>query len=223
MKLFNSDRSVDELRLQLAETKRAQASAQGAVAAAEAAFDDAGDSATAKALSKARDVLLEATEHVARAERLVKAGEERATARKREEQEALFDELSQKTTEEAAAEAGRKFGEEEADLVIRLAIIRAKRKQVRDALRALEVQRDGVGRSLGYDVTSAQTWGQMPDGRIVFFPTAADAAASPDIVRRRLADRIAQCRNGDPLIPFLYSSEPKRADYAPTNTYFSNE
>lgn len=69
--------SLDDLRGQLEHARGALVDAKRAVAAGQIAFDDAGSSDAEKTLIVAREAERSATEHVARAERLLAAAEQR--------------------------------------------------------------------------------------------------------------------------------------------------
>ncbi|MGC4088331.1 MAG: hypothetical protein QM756_10610 [Polyangiaceae bacterium] len=75
--------SLDGLREQLNQRKAAHADAQRAVTSAQLVFDTAGDDDSMRALRRARDAAQDASDHVARLERLVAAAESDAAAAER--------------------------------------------------------------------------------------------------------------------------------------------
>jgi hypothetical protein len=84
--------SSEALREQLAQRQAAHADAKRAVASAQIVFDTAGDDESMRLLRRARDAEQDASEHVARLERLVAAAEaEEAAAHRAKLERRLFE------------------------------------------------------------------------------------------------------------------------------------
>lgn len=145
--------SLDELREQLDEARKANAEAQEGVAQALAAFDADPTDAAAKALSKAREHADVMREHLGRAERLFKAAEERAAEERRKALQAKRVELDKTLAAPALAAERAPLENEEIDLLVKLAIVRARRRELERQIvsrqHRLRTVREELGETVG--------------------------------------------------------------------------
>ncbi len=138
-----------ELRKQLVAAEEAQKTAETAVETAQMSFDEDGSDSAGKALLKARDALALKAEHVARARRLLDEAEAREAEAERQKKLARAAELSKalEPLELRAAVAPLVAQEVEALKVV--ARIRAERRAMAAAKRALWAEMLRIHQELG--------------------------------------------------------------------------
>jgi hypothetical protein len=215
---------IPDLARQLADAEAILASTTTDAQRARLAFFERSDSESKAAYQSAealrRDAELErdAVKH-----RLGKA-QETAAAEERAADEARLEELEDLCDPDAIRRATHSLAVKEAAVLVELAKVRLERREARNHLRTLEVEKEALAAKLGRRVVPQSTWMQTPDGRLVTLPTVADTATAIRPVTDALKARIDACATEDPLRLFLFSVAPaSRSLYWPSKAYFSEE
>ena len=201
--LRGREATVEEFREQLSGAETAHADALTAVSAAQVAFDETGSDTAAKALLRAKGEAGLAEEHVARARRLLAAGEDRAAEVERQRLLARKAELESKLTATALKTEAVPFDEAELGLLLEVAKFRARRIARGSELQALEVELLRTRRTLGEQVDA---W-------------AFNQATNPLITPVAMGEAFdAKCRVlEEPLRSLLRTLKPTAESYAPSN------
>jgi len=202
--LRGREASLTELKEQASAASDAHGEALAGVDAAEHEFDDKGTDAAAKSLQKAREVASLAGEHVARARRLLEAGEARAAEAERQRLMARKAELEKLLSATALKAEAAPFIEAELGLLMEVAQCRARRIARGAELRSLEVELLQTRRTLGEAV---EAW---------MFSQATNPLASAVAIGELFDER---CRVLDePLRSLLRTLKPNSESYAPNNS-----
>ena len=174
--------TLEELKQQLSEATTAQAEAQRAVESAQRAFDDDGAEASAKGLARAREAADLASEHVARAKRLLAAAEATKAAEDRAELE-----RRRATIRSQVSDQTKDRELEAAEVRAFVAVVEARLARRRHNQRRFELESEllRLGTALGEPESPTYGYGRIEPGVVVVAEQLRDLSARETDQQRR--------------------------------------
>jgi hypothetical protein len=199
---------VERLTRELKAARATHATALTAEEAARTRWFDAGDDVSKQALKVARDAAADASEEMGRAQHLVGLAEQAKAAATRAAQEKRVEELSAELSRDAVVAAAQPLAQQEADLLLEVATVRAKRIQLAVELQAKAHELRGIMSALGMHISDPV----LVAGSGVFTAEGANVAIAdgPDMVADLVEDTLSAMSASDLRRGALVALKPSR-------------